>query len=303
VQVVVRPTAGHFHGAEEMGRHRKRCAGSTSVAFALALFLILFTAITVYLFIAKPWWFPPAITDVGKLIDSQFSRTLVITGIVFILAQVGLAWVVFRYRGAGKPVSHSEGNTTMEIVWTLATVVLFVGLGLYAENAWAIVHFTPASPGAMQIEVIGQQFKWSFRYPGPDGKFGKYKTIEKALDQRKRGNQNASPWQLDPTDPDGKDDLLLPAGSTMAVPVNREVELLIRSQDVTHAFFVRELRLKQDAVPGMIIRIHFTATVIGDYELACAELCGANHNTMRTLFQVMSEENYQKWLKDQAANQ
>jgi cytochrome c oxidase subunit 2 len=284
-----------------MGRQRKRCKGSTSVAFALALFLILFTAITVYLFIAKPWWFPAPITEVGKLIDSQFLRTLVITGIVFILAQIGLAWVVFRYRGTGKRASYSEGNTAMEVIWTLATVVLFVGLGLYAENAWAIVHFTPASAGAMQIEVIGQQFKWNFRYSGPDGKFGKYKTVEKALEQRSRGNMNASPWQLDPADPDGKDDILLPAGQ-IAVPVNREVELLIRSQDVTHSFFVRELRLKQDAVPGMIIRIHFTATVIGDYELACAELCGANHNTMRTLFRVMSEDDFQKWLKEQAAN-
>jgi cytochrome c oxidase subunit 2 len=285
-----------------MGRRKNRCAGSTSVAFALAVFLILFTAITVYLFVAKTWWFPPAITEVGKLIDTQFTRTLVITGIVFVLAQIGLAWVVFRYRGSGKRASYSEGNTTMEIIWTLATVVLFVGLGLYAENAWAIVHFTPASPSAMQIEVIGQQFKWSFRYPGADAKFGRYKTVEQALAQRSRGNLSASPWQVDPADPDGKDDIVLGPGSTMAVPVNREVELLIRSQDVTHSFFVRELRLKQDAVPGMIIRIHFTATVIGDYELACAELCGANHNTMRTIFQVMSEDNYQKWLKEQAAN-
>jgi cytochrome c oxidase subunit 2 len=90
-----------------MGRHKKKSAGSTSVAFALALFLVVFTAITVYLFIAKPWWFPPAITDVGKLIDSQFSRTLVITGVVFVLAQIGLAWVVFRYRSTGERASHS----------------------------------------------------------------------------------------------------------------------------------------------------------------------------------------------------
>jgi len=286
-----------------MGRYNKSSAGSTTVAFALAVFLFLFTAITVYLFVAKPWWFPPAITSVGHLIDSQFSRTLVITGIVFILAQLGLAWVVFRYRGKGKRAAYSEGNTAMEVVWTSATVILFVGLGLYAENAWAIVHFTPASPNAMQVEVVGQQFKWSFRYPGPDGKFGRYKTVEQALAQRARGNLSASPWQLDPTDPDGKDDIVLGPGSTMAVPVNREVELLIRSQDVTHSFFVRELRLKQDAVPGMTIRIHFTATTIGNYELACAELCGANHNTMRTLFQVMSEPDFEKWLKDQAANQ
>ena len=83
--------AGQIHGAEEMEKRKPGCAGSTTVASALAVFLLVFTGITVYLFIAKPWWFPPAITDVGKLIDSQFHRTLIITGVVFVLAQLGLA--------------------------------------------------------------------------------------------------------------------------------------------------------------------------------------------------------------------
>jgi cytochrome c oxidase subunit II len=276
-----------------MGKRKSDCAGSAATAAAFAIFILIFTSITVYLFVAKPWWFPPAITDVGKLIDSQFDRTLVITGIVFILAQLGLAWAVFRYRDHGQPARHSEGNNVMEVTWTLATIVLFVGLGLYAEDAWAQVHFVSAAPGAMQIEVTGQQFVWNFRYPGPDGKFGRLKP---ELVSASTGN----PLGLDRNDPDAKDDIVTPI---IGVPVNQEVELLIRSQDVTHAFFVRELRLKQDAVPGMIIHIHFTATQVGDYEIACAELCGLGHYKMRSVLKVMSQPDFDQWLKDQAANQ
>jgi cytochrome c oxidase subunit 2 len=87
------------------------------------------------------------------------------------------------------------------------------------------------------------------------------------------------------------------------VPVNREVELLIRSQDVTHSFFVRELRIKQDAVPGMIIHVHFTATVTGEYDLACAELCGLGHYKMSSKLKVMSDADFAQWIKDQVANQ
>ena len=87
-------------------------------------------------------------------------------------------------------------------------------------------------------------------------------------------------------------------------PSNREIELIIRSQDVTHSFYVRELRLKQDAVPGMEIHMHFNATVPGNYEIACAELCGLGHYRMHSMLKVMSQDGFRKWMKDQeAANQ
>jgi cytochrome c oxidase subunit II len=265
--------------------------GSTSVALAMAIFLVLMTVITVYIFIAKVWWFPPAITDLGHEIDAQFMRTLLITGIVFVAAQFGLAIAIYRFRDQGQKATYFEGNNTMEIVWTLATVVLFVGLGLYARNAWAQVHFIGASEGAIPIEVTAQQFAWNFRYAGVDGKFGRTKP---ELVSASTGN----PIGLDPTDAASKDDVVSPVA---AVPVGREVELILRSQDVTHSFYVRELRLKQDAVPGMEIHIHFTANTPGDYELACAELCGLGHYRMHSMVTVMSEADYEKWLKDQAA--
>ncbi len=272
-------------------QRKQPCAGSATVALALAVFFWLFTLITFYLFYKKYWWMPAPITMFGREIDQQFIRTFLITGVVFILSQIALGWAVLRYRDRGQSAHYSHGNTTMEVLWTLATLVLFVGLGIYARQAWAEVHFRGAAPGALQIEVQGQQFKWYFRYPGPDGKFGRT-----APELVKDSDQNF--FGLDPADPAGKDDLVTPV---IGVPVNREVELLIRSKDVTHSFFVRELRLKQDAVPGLVIHIHFTATQVGTYEVACAELCGLGHHQMRSFLQVMSEADYQKWLKDQAA--
>ena len=252
------------------------------------------TVVSVYFFWAKVWWYPPAINDIGREIDSQFARTFLITGIVFVAAQLGLAYAIFKFRDRGQKAAYFEGNNTMEIVWTLATVVLFVGLGLYARNAWAEVHFMGASPGALQIEVTGQQFVWNFRYAGPDGKFGREKP---ELVSASTGN----PVGLDPTDPASKDDIVSP---TIAVPAGREVELIIRSQDVTHSFFVRELRLKQDAVPGMEIHMHFNANDPGDYEIVCSQLCGLGHYRMHSVLTVMSETDFQKWMKDQeAANQ
>jgi len=268
--------------------------GSTSIAFSLAAFIVAMTVVTVYIFWAKIWWFPPAITNIGHEIDDQFGRTLLITGVVFVAAQFGLAYAIYRFRDHGQKATYFEGNNTLEIVWTLATVVLFVGLGLYARNAWAQVHFTDASPTAIPIEVTGQQFAWNFRYAGPDGKFGRTKP---ELVSASTGN----PVGLDSTDPASKDDIVAPV---MAVPVGREVDLILKSQDVTHSFFVRELRLKQDAVPGMEIHMHFTANDPGTYDLVCAELCGLGHYRMHTTVTVMSEADYEKWLTEQeAANQ
>jgi len=288
----LRNAAGKISGAEMMLKKQGE-QGSTSVALAMAIFLVLMTVITVYIFMAQVWWFPPAITNLGHEIDSQFMRTLLITGIVFVAAQFGLAIAVYRFRDHGQKATYFEGNNTMEIVWTLATVVLFVGLGLFAHNAWAQVHYIGAAPGAIPIEVTAQQFAWNFRYAGADGKFGRTKP---ELVSASTGN----PVGLDPTDRAAKDDIVSPVA---AVPVGREVELILRSQDVTHAFYVRELRLKQDAVPGMEIHIHFTADVPGDYELVCAELCGLGHYRMHSMLTVMSEDDYQKWLKNLAAEE
>jgi cytochrome c oxidase subunit II len=277
-------------GADTM-RNRDAVQGSALVAVLLSLFLLIFVAVTLYYFIGKQLWFPPAINAFGRDLDSQFTRTLIITGIVFFLSQVALAWAVFRYRENGGRAAHFEGNNTMEIVWTTAALVMFVGLGIAAEHSWADMHFRGAAPGAVRIEVTGKQFNWYFRYPGPDGQFGR-------TDPRQVTESNLV--GLDDKDPAGKDDIVT---ATLAVPVNREVELTLRAQDVTHSFFVRELRLKQDAVPGMAIKVHFTAEQTGKYELVCAELCGLGHYRMRADVLVLPQAEYDAWLVQQKAEQ
>lgn len=245
-------------------------------------------------FFTRTWWFPPAISEHARQVDDQFMFTLVVTGIVFILAQAALGYVVFQFgRARSGPASYVHGNNTMEVVWTSATAVLFIGLTIMGERVWARTHFMGAPQGAIPIELTGQQFAWNVRYPGPDGKFG-------ALDIKQINDAAGNPLGIDSKDPAGKDDITAP---TMAVPVNRPVELILRSKDVTHSFFVPELRLKQDAVPGMLIRIHFTAEKTGRYEIACAELCGLGHYKMRSFLEVMEQADYEKWLKDHSPSQ
>jgi len=260
------------------------------MALLLALLIGIITVVSMYFFAAKTWWLPPFISEYGAAYDRHFMLTLVVCGIIFFFAQLGLAYVVFRYREQGKPAGYSHGNNTMEILWTSATAVIFLGLVLWGQHIWARVHLEAAPADAMQVELWGQQFTWYVRYPGVDGRFG---AIQPELMKESAGN----PLGLDMNDPAARDDVVMPI---LAVPVNRPVEVILRSKDVIHSFFVRELRLKQDAVPGLENRLHFTASQVGRYEIPCAELCGLGHYQMRSFLQVMPEADFQQWLQEGA---
>ena len=279
-------------GAEEMSS-RKASAGSAAPAVLFAIVLLILVASTLFLHFDHIWWFPQAITPVGHQIDQQMFLTFVLTGIVFVLAQVALAWMVFRYRDQGKRAHFVRGSHSLEVIWTTITLVIFVGLGVMAAHAWGEVHFGGPAPGALQVEVTGVQFVWNFRYPGPDGKFGKI--IPKDIDA-----SVGNPIGLDPNDPAAKDDIVVP---DLYLPVDRPIVLMLRSQDVIHSFFVRELRVKQDAVPGIIIPVHFTVNKIGDYEVTCNQLCGLGHYRMHAVLQVLSQADFVKWeAKEEAQN-
>lgn len=256
----------------------------------LAFLLVVLVVSTVYIFAAQIWPMPPAITRVGRWIDSQYDLTLWITGIIFILAQLALAWMVFRYRDRGQKVHFTRGSHVLEIVWTSATLVLFIALGAMAVHAWSQVHFVPASPNAYKIDVMAEQFTWNFRYPGPDGKFAP--TAPKDYD-----DANGNPFGIEPGSKD-QDDIVSPY---LEVPVGRQIELFMKSKDVIHSFFVRELRVKQDIVPGMDIPLHFTPLKTGTYDIMCSQLCGMGHNRMHSTLRVVSEAEFQKWLKQQEA--
>ncbi|HKE28458.1 MAG TPA: hypothetical protein VKB88_39180 [Bryobacteraceae bacterium] len=248
------------------------------------------TVVIVYFFAAKTWWFPPPINQHAQAYDAQFMRTLVVVGIIFFLAQMALGYVIVKFRNRGGRAQYTHGNNTLEKLWTTATAVLFLSLVVMGTKIWAGVHFEEAPPDAIPIEVMAKQFAFNFRYPGPDGKFGK-------TDLKEVNDAGGNPFGIVDSDPAGKDDIQT---ASLKVPVGKSIKLIMHSRDVIHNFFVPELRLKQDIVPGMEIPLHFEADKIGVYEVPCSELCGLGHFQMRTTMQVMSEADFEKWKQDQA---
>jgi cytochrome c oxidase subunit II len=253
----------------------------------LAALLVLLVGATVFLFASRRYDLPQAITAPGLLVDKQYERTLYVAGVVFVLAQLGLAFAVLRFRDRGRPARFIQGNNFLEVVWTAATAIAFIGLAFAGRGVWPDIRLASAGPDVIRVEVTAEQFVYNFRYPGPDGKFGR---IDPSLINAAEGN----PVGLDPNDPAEKDDIVSPM---LTVPVDRPIELDLRSQDVIHGFFVRELRLQQDAVPGMLIPVSFTANRVGRYEIVCTQLCGQSHNTMRSFLNVVPEDEYEKFLK------
>jgi len=263
------------------------------MAAVLAVVIWLVTVASIYLFSGIPGWFPEQISEHGGAIDAQFIRTLVVVAISFISAQVVLGYYIWRFRdrGTGR-ATYTHGSVKLEVGLMLLTAVVFVTLAAMGQKVWAQLHLKEAPADAVQIEVTAQQFAWNIRYPGADGKFGK--TGVKFVDDQ------TNPVGVDPQDPAGKDDVV--SVNRMAVPVNRPIQVTLRSKDVTHSFFVPVLRLKQDAVPGMQIPIHFKAMKTGEYEIACAELCGLTHFKMRGFLMVMSDQEFAAWIKERTNN-
>ena len=146
--------------------------------------------------------------------------------------------------------------------------------------------YTGASPAALQVEAVGVQFAWYFRYPGLDRAFGR--TLPTLI-----APGEGNPLGLDPADPHAADDFV---SSTLVLPANREVDLRLHAQDVIHGFAVPELRLKQNAVPGQSLHIHFTPTTPGTYAIVCTQLCGSGHYRMAANLRVLDAPEYDRWL-------
>lgn len=260
------------------------------MGLVLLVVIWLITFVSTYFFIAKTWWLPVGASAEAAEIDHHFTITYILMGAVFVAAQVSLGYLVFKHRdrSSAKPALYTHGNVRLEIVWTVLTLILFVGLNLMSSSIWASERFRPAVPDATKVEVTGMQFAWYFRYPGPDGKFGATKP---ELIDPSTGGEGAI--GLDPSDPASKDDVVT---GTMYAPVNKEVEVILRAEDVIHSFFIPNMRFKQDAVPGLAIHEHFTPITIGDYEIACSQLCGLGHYKMHGMLKVVSQPDFDKWL-------
>jgi cytochrome c oxidase subunit 2 len=263
------------------------------MGLVLLVVIWLITLISSYFFIAKTWWLPVGASAAAAGIDHHFTVSYILMGPVFVAAQLVLGVLVWKYRDRGPSSSspkaiYSHGHNTMEIVWTVLTTILFVGMNLMSSSIWASERFRAVEADAVHVEVTGMQFAWYFRYPGPDGKFGATKP---ELEDASAGGEAA--LGLDPKDPAAKDDVV---SGVMVVPVNREIEVILRAHDVIHSFFIPAMRFKQDAVPGLAIHMHFTPIQTGEYEMACAELCGLGHYKMHGIVKVVSQEEFDKWL-------
>jgi len=200
-------------------------------------------------------------------------------------------FVLFRFRQGAHPRADYAGAKgkfakSTEIAVAVIEVVLLVG---YAIPAWALrVKAFPSASEAVVVRLVGEQFAWNVHYPGPDGRFGRTDIKLVSAD---------NPLGLDRRDPDAKDDIT--TINQMNLPVDRPILVQLSSKDVIHSLGLIEMRVKQDAIPGMTMPVWFIPNRIGEYEIACSQLCGLGHFRMRGYVTVQSAADYQKWYDDQ----
>jgi len=212
-------------------------------------------------------WLPENASTFGGQIDQMFYLIYYITGFTFVLVNVLLiAFIIlYRDRGDGRRATYTHGNSTLEIIWTIVPALILVMLAFMSKGLWDSIKKNPP-PADVQVQVTGKQFNWEIVYPGPDGKFG-----------------TEDDYQVD---------------NDLHVPVNKVVRVLLHSKDVIHSFFLPNMRLKQDALPGREIVVWFQATKPGTYEIPCAELCGFGHSGMKGQLTVHDAAGYDAWLKE-----
>jgi cytochrome c oxidase subunit 2 len=227
-------------------------------------------------FIVAPYfnhWFPKDISENGRVIDQLFMFILWLTGIIFIVTECTLFYFTWKYDGRTnpEPAKFSHGSHTLEVVWTILPAVTLLFIAIYQMNAWADAKMRrPNIP--VVAEVTGRQFNWDVRYPGPDGEL--YTA----------------------------DDIIRTDGQ-IHLPANEEILLVIKAQDVLHSFFLPNIRMKQDVVPGMEQYMWFKARETGEFDIVCAELCGWGHYKMKGRVTFEPRADFEKWLNDKAAEQ
>ena len=244
--------------------------------FALAT-TVLVVVSTAYFF---KDWLPPLKSDRVQ-IDQAIAITLAVTGLVFIITNLLLAWFGYAYQDhPGARAAYWHDNPRLEWTWTLVTAAILAVFLFNALGLWAQVNSRPPAD-ALLIEVTGQQFAWNVRYPGKDGVLGR-------VDHLQASQEN--PIGMVKDDPASADDIVLL--NQLYLPQDRPVRIQIRSMDVIHSFFLPNFRVKQDAMPGMVSEVWFTAKELTPpdkpLEIACAEHCGLGHYRMRGQVHVVA---------------
>ena len=253
----------------------------------VAVVLVLVAVGTVVFHFVSPWWWTPIASNWGY-IDDTIIITFWVTGVVFVAVVLFMAYCVFRYRHQeGRQAAYEPENKKLEWWLTILTtigVVVMLTPGLFVWD-----QFVSVPKGAAEFEVVGQQWQWSFRFPGKDGVLG-------TSDSRNISDEN--PFGLNPNDPNGQDDVLI-EDNEIHLPLDKPVKVLLRSIDVLHDFYVPEFRAKMDMVPGVVTYYWFIPTRAGTFDILCFELCGVGHHTMRGTVVVEEESAYQAWLQEQ----
>jgi len=252
------------------------------MAFAIALVLLVVG--TLLFHFLSPWWFTPIASN-WKTMDQTVNITFWVTGIVFVAVNLFMAYAVIRYRHRKGHRAHYEPENKKLEWWLTISTTLGVA-AMLAPGLFVWAKFVQVPKDAAIVEVVGQQWHWSYRFPGADGALG-------ATNPRLVGAEN--PFGMDPDDPKGRDDVLV-SNPELHIPVDRPVKVLLRSKDVLHDFTVPQFRVKMDLVPGMQTYLWFTPTRTGEYEILCEELCGIAHYAMRGRVAVDDDSTFRAWL-------
>jgi cytochrome c oxidase subunit 2 len=264
-------------------------------AIGLVGFYVILIVVIVVGFAAFQWR-PELASTTGAGIDAVLTYLLYVTGVIVIVGHGFLGYFVWRYshRGEG-PRNYGRPSKKMEWIWALLPVFAMsilaeVGVLVIGSPVWAEIYIEEAENPVL-VRVVGKQFEWLSHYPGPDGEWGRTRP-DLVHDKR-------NPIGLDEDDPAAKDDIV--KRGTLTIPVDRDIVLDLRTQDVLHSFFVPQFRVKQDLISGFNTSLKFHPNKTGKYEIACAELCGLGHYTMRGFCIVKEPDDFEKWLSEEEA--
>jgi cytochrome c oxidase subunit 2 len=252
---------------------------------ALALVIIVIGSVIFHLL--SPWWWTPIATNWGFM-DDMISLTFWITGVVYVVILLFVAYCVYKFQyREGRVAAYEPENNKLE---TWLTVLTSLGVAaLLAPGLFVWFQFVTVPEDATEIEVVGQQWSWSYRLPGADGKLG-------TADNRLISDDNI--LGINPDDPYGQDDIVID-GDDLHLAVGQPVKMLLRSVDVLHDYYVPEFRAKMDMVPGMITYFWMEPTRVGTYDVLCAELCGIGHGYMSGIVLIDTAEDYAVWIGEQ----
>lgn len=251
-----------------MEKHKNRSVKPVFTGFsALALTAYLFLFFT-HPAAADGPWLPENISVLGEKIDFLYRIIFYMTTVTFFLVQGVLLFFIIKYRERpGQKALYFHESATLELIWWVVPGLILFFLAVYQWNTWVQAKVSePKSSGALRVEALSQQFSWSFRYAGPDGKFNTRDDVSTAAE--------------------------------LHIPEGKPVFLQLQARDVIHSFFLPNLRVKQDAVPGVISQVWFQASKTGTYEIACAELCGIMHFAMKGQLIIHTQQEFDQWLQE-----